>query len=93
MDVKEAVKIAKEYVTDLLSEEGMMNLGLEAVEYDIDREVWKVTVGFSRPWNTTKAGPLATLGGEAPARRAYRVVEVSSPDGKVLSIKRDELVG
>lgn len=89
MDVKEAVKAAKSYITSLLSEEGMMNLGLEEIEYNESEGIWYVTLGFSRPWNTTK-GPLATIAGEAPAKRAYRVVAVRDRDGEVLSVKRPE---
>ena len=89
MDVKAAVDAAKSYVNNLLIDEGLMNLGLEEVEFDETNGFWLVTVGFSRPWNTTR-GPLATLGGENAAKRAYRVVTVRDSDGEVLSVKRSK---
>ncbi|MEN0000641.1 MAG: hypothetical protein AAF940_07140 [Pseudomonadota bacterium] len=87
LSVKEAVAIAKNYLRELLMEEGLKNLGLEEIEFDDEQDIWLVTLGFSRPWNTT-GGPLATLSGEAPAKRAYRVVAVQDSDGHVISVKR-----
>ena len=51
MDVKEAAKLAKEYVADLFAEEGIDNVGLEEIELGDDRQFWEVMVGFSRPWD------------------------------------------
>ena len=51
MDVKEAAKLAKEYVADLFAEEEIGNVGLEEIELAADRRYWEVTVGFSRPWD------------------------------------------
>lgn len=92
MDVKSAVKIAKEYITELLKDEGMSDLGLEAVEYDEGHDLWRVTLGFSRPWNSIK-GPLANIAGNPPAKRAYRVIEIRGGTGQVVAMKRDQLVG
>ena len=58
MDVKEAAKLAKEYVADLFAEEGIGNVGLEEIELGADCGSWVVTVGFSRPWDQ---GGLATI--------------------------------
>ncbi len=51
MDVKEAVRTAKEYLTDLYAEEEIVNVGLEEVRYDDNDDKWYVTIGFSRPWD------------------------------------------
>lgn len=91
MDVKQAVRVAKEYVSDILHEEGLINLGLEEVEFDEIDRTWKVTLGFSRPWNTVRNALTAVTGDNAP-RRAYRVVRVRDEDGRVLSFKQRELV-
>lgn len=91
MEVKDAVKAAKAYISDLLAEEGMINLGLEEIEYDDSQSVWDVTLGFSRPWNTLR-GPLSTITGESSSRRAYRVVRVRDSDGRVLSVKKREIL-
>ena len=90
MDVKQAVQKAKAYVLDLLADEQVMNLGLEEVEFDEADSAWSVTVGFSRPWNTTK-NAFATLAGEPSAKRAYRVVRIRDNDGEVLSFKRRDI--
>ena len=47
MDVKEAVSIAKRYVTDLFAEEAITHVGLEEVVFDEQSGDWKVTIGFS----------------------------------------------
>lgn len=87
MNVKEAVKRAKDYVSDLMAEEGLANLGLEEVERDDSNGEWRVTVGFSRPWNSERSA-LTALAGEAPPKRAYRVVRLRDADGEVLSLER-----
>lgn len=91
MDVKDAVKTAKAYISELLKDEGMSDLGLEAVEFDEGHDLWRVTLGFSRPWNSLK-GPLANIAGSTPAKRAYRVIEIRDKSGQVVAMKRDQLV-
>ena len=54
MDVKDAVNAAKTYVAQLFADEGLSNLGLEEVEFDDGSGAWRVTVGFSRPWDRWK---------------------------------------
>lgn len=81
MDVKEAVRLAKAHVTDLFGPEGITNLGLEEVEYDDTREQWRITLGFSRPWNQR----LLTTGME----RVYKFI-VLNKEGKPLSVKNRE---
>ena len=34
MDVKEAVQVAKNYIIDLFGEEGIVDVGLEEVDFD-----------------------------------------------------------
>lgn len=89
MDAKGAVKAAKTYLIELISEENPTNIGLEEIEHDEAKGVWLVTLGFSRPWNTVR-NALTSLAGEAAPKRAYRVLAVREEDGEVLSIKRRE---
>jgi hypothetical protein len=91
MQVKDAVRQAKSYLSELLSDEGLTNLGLEEIEFDEANSVWNVTLGFSRPWNSTR-GPLSTISGEPPARRAYRVLRVRDSDGEVVSVKKRDVL-
>ncbi|MBV8428397.1 MAG: hypothetical protein JOZ88_14255 [Hyphomicrobiales bacterium] len=85
MDVKQAVVVAKNYVSDLFKDETPMNLGLEEVEFDDRMNEWHVTLGFSRPWES--GGGLATALGTA--RRAYKILRIAD-DGRVISVKNRE---
>lgn len=89
MEVKDAVKTAKTYLSDLLADENMTNLGLEEIEFNDDEGAWDVTLGFSRPWNSSR-GPLSTITGEPTARRAYRVIRIQDKDGRVLFVRKRE---
>jgi len=88
MDVRGAVTLAKGYVAEIFSDEGLINLGLEEIERDEIQGAWKVTVGFSRPWNTVK-NAMTMISGDTAARRTYRVVLIND-SGKIVSIKRRE---
>jgi len=83
MDVKEAVKAAKNWVLDVMQEEQPTNLGLEEVEFDEAQHLWKITLGFSRPWS---GNALSALAGQA--QRAYRTIIVRDRDGSVQGMKR-----
>jgi hypothetical protein len=97
MDVTEAVDRAKHEIVRAFADESLRNLGLEEVEFEElgpERGIWKVTVGFSRPWD--REIPLETGSGVSvlsfrttpgPLSRSYKVVRIADPDGRVLSIK------
>jgi len=89
MDIKQAVSIAKQNIIELFGEEGLINVGLEEVERD--GAFWHITIGFSRPWNSTR-NALTAITGEMLPKRAYRVVSLSDDDGNLLSIKRRDAV-
>ena len=91
MDVKEAVKAAKIYVSDIFSEEGLSNLGLEEIERDEAIGAWRVTLGFSRPWNTVR-NAMTMIAGDVASRRTYKVVSILD-DGVVISVKRRDSIG
>ncbi len=85
MNVKEAVKMAKEYVLDLFVEEEINNLGLEEVEFYESEQIWSVTVGFSRPWEVPNNTILAALA--KPTGRSYKIVRIDDKAGQVKSVK------
>ena len=89
MNVRDAVVVAKNWVKDMLSDEGVSDIGLEEVQHDEAQGIWYVTVGFSRPWNSPRQNALSALV-DAPRKRAYRVIAVRDPNGEVLSMKRRE---
>jgi len=89
MDVKEAVRTAKEYIADLFANEGVSNLGLEEVEFDDGKRTWQVTIGFSRPWDRPSAAFTAIMQGSS-LPRSYKVVRIDDASGHVLSVKARE---
>jgi hypothetical protein len=91
VEVKEAVGNAKQWLANVLQDEGVTNLGLEEVEFDEEHGLWLITLGFSRPWNSMRDA-FTALSGEPVGRRAYRVLVVREPDGQVISMKRREAV-
>jgi hypothetical protein len=84
MDVKEAVRRAKEYLDDLFEAEQIANVGLEEVVFEDISNSWKVTIGFSRPWDHKNA-LTAALGNGGPAR-SYKVLRINDDDGRVESL-------
>jgi uncharacterized protein YdeI (YjbR/CyaY-like superfamily) len=89
MEVKDAVKIAKEYVAEVFADEQVTNLGLEETEFDPSSGRWNITVAFSRPWNTPRTRAqevLESLGAVSSLRRTYKVISLAD-DGQVLAMK------
>lgn len=86
MDVKDAVRTAKEYLAELYADEEVINVGLEEVRYDYDTDKWHITIGFSRPWDRKNpfVGPLSESG---RADRAYKELCINDADGRVESLK------
>ncbi len=85
MDVKEVVRVAKNYVAELFRDEDITHVGLEEVDFD-QSDNWVVTIGFSRPWDRNIGSVLA-----GQASRSYKVVRIRDEDGKVLSVKERTL--
>ena len=83
MDVKEAVQAARLHIVDLFGDEEISNVGLEEVEFDDLGGAWKVTIGFSRPWE--RQGALGVNLGLKTVR-SYKVVHIGS-DGHIKSVK------
>jgi hypothetical protein len=70
MDVKDAVKTAKDWLLDVADKQPA-NLGLEEVEFDDFKGVWNITLGFARPWNWHR-NALSPLTGELIEKRNDR---------------------
>ncbi len=84
MDVREAARTAKEYVVDLFAGEEITDVGLEEVVFDDISNYWKITIGFSRPWDRKKALPAALA--DARLARSYKVIRIDDDDGHVVSL-------
>ena len=83
MDAREAVRTAKEYLGDLFSDEELINVGLE--EVDFDGEAWRITLGFSRSWDQT--GSLVAALAQSRHARSYKVLRIIDETGVVESLK------
>lgn len=90
MDVKQAVALAKQHIFDLFGDENLSNMGLEEVEFEAQAREWRITIGFSRPWDETPRNAFSSLAGGAPMRRTYKVVRLSDDSRDVLSVKERE---
>ena len=85
MDVKEAAQTAKTYVAELFAGEEIMNLGLEEAEFDRMSNTWKITIGFSRPWDQKNV--LSAALGEGRPARSYKVMRINNESGDIESLK------
>ena len=84
MEVKDAVQLAKDYVADLFEGEQITNVGLEEIEFDEMSNCWKVTIGFSRPWD--HRGPVITRLTDRDTTRSYKVVHINDRNEDVKSV-------
>ncbi len=98
IDVKEAVRLAKEFATGIYEKEKISRLGLEAVERTEDGRYWLVTLGFSRPWTTPRStqrqDPLRSPFEQAfhesrkpMVEREYKVFRVDAQSGEVIGME------
>ena len=92
MDVKEAVRTAKDYLADLFVDEDLENVGLEEVVFDGGSNRWSITIGFSRPWDRAgkKAqtqGLVTALAETSPRARSYKVLRINGETRQVESLR------
>ncbi|MGK0618578.1 hypothetical protein [Meiothermus cerbereus] len=82
LEVKEAVKIATEYIQTLFSEKQIPELRLEEVELTPDNQFWEVTLSF------VVREPTAYLSlGDAARTREYKIFRINAETGQVQSMK------
>lgn len=82
LEVKEAVKIATEYIQTLFSERQIPELRLEEVELSPDNQFWEVTLSF------VVREPTAYLSlGDAARTREYKIFRINAETGQVQSMK------
>jgi hypothetical protein len=89
VDVKQAVKIAKEYVLEIFGPEGATNIGLEEVEFLESEETWLVTIGFSRPWDKSN-NPIFNAVNQDRPLRTYKLLRIDNLEKCVVSVKNRE---
>ncbi len=84
MEVEDAVRAAKDYVSELFAPEGVDRIGLEEIEGN-NSGIWKITIGFSRNWDHSIGSVLA-----GPSR-TYKVISIDANSGRILSVKHRSL--
>lgn len=86
IDVKEAVRKAKEYISELYHDEEIMHVGLEEVEFDYEDSKWNITIGFARAWDGAGGKDPITKEGKLSPRN-FKVVRIDEGNGSVVSIR------
>ena len=84
MDAKQAVSRAREYLVELFDGEEISEVGLEEVDFDGMQNEWRITLGFSRPWD--RRADLGTALAGRPSPRSYKVIRIHDPDGEIKSL-------
>ncbi|QRE73852.1 hypothetical protein [Methylobacterium aquaticum] len=82
MDAREAIATAKRWIADIHADEDLRHVGLEEVRKTDD--AWRITIGFSRPWDDPWVGPGASVR-DRVLGRTYKVVTIDDRTGDVLS--------
>ena len=97
INVKDAVRIAVEYVRGLYAPEELLDLRLEEVELSESGKYWLVTLGFvpeikkqQRPIEPAAGGLLSMLRSQ-DLEREYKVVKINATSGDVQSMKIRQL--
>lgn len=100
IDVKQAVRLAKDFAQGIYENEKISQLGLEAVERSEDGKYWLVTLGFNRPWappvpsrkRDDSLSPLerALNVSQESTGREYKVFRVDAQSGAVVSMEMFE---
>lgn len=85
MDAKEAIKIAKEHVSELFADEGANDIRLEEVENNDAKGEWRVTVSFDRRKNLPDPFQKLKLN-LTFSERLFRAVCIEEATGKVKSV-------
>jgi len=90
IDVKEAVRIASDYLVQLYDASQLHDVLLEEVALSEDEEYWYVTIGFTRNIPSTdpmKAMTETILNQKKYTSREYKVFQIDSATGQVRSMK------
>lgn len=89
MEVREAVKIARDYVTHVYGDEDIREVGLDEVSFNHSEDVWEITIGFHRLRKSslvdTALGSLANSYAVAKERE-YKAIRIKDSNGEVKSM-------
>lgn len=93
MEAQSVIAIAKGHVKDIFADEDVVNIGLEELDYDQAKGIWKVTIGFSRPWDANTPNMLNNALNVPPLRRTYKIVTIDDASGRFLGVSNRETQG
>ena len=79
LDVKKAVELARNYLSDVLQIPAVQIL-LEEVELPENQQFWLITLSYPEPVTS----PAQLITGQT---RAYKIVKLQADTGKLVSIK------
>jgi hypothetical protein len=85
MELKEIVKMAKEYFADLYSDRIYNNMILLEEVEPLDNDKWKITLGFYEE-NVAKPNILTVAMMQGNLKKTYKILYLDS-NGKVEKIK------
>ncbi len=92
MDVKQAVRTAVEYVTDIYADANITDVDVEEIAFDDAANAWKITIGFFRRWSPTNVErALGRIEARQWKNRTFKVVQINDSNGRVLSMTHREL--
>lgn len=87
-NLQEAIRHAKNYVMEAFGDEEPINVGLEEIRFDDAEGSWKITIGFSRPWDNETSIIRSVL---PEYRRVYKVVTIDDQTGEATSITQRDV--
>ena len=92
MDVKQAVRRAVEYVTDIYADANITDVDVEEIAFDDAQNAWKITIGFFRRWSPTNVErALGRLEAMQWKDRTFKVIQINDGDGRVVSMTHRQL--
>ena len=84
VDVKQAVKAATEFLSDVIQDSRSRSALLEEVELSEDGSEWFVTISVPAPSSNSLAAAMSALQVDP---RDYRIIRVNAVNGLVSSMK------
>jgi len=88
IDMKTAVRAARQFTLDLFESETLPNLALEEIEFDESSHQWQVTLGFDSPHKIKRKtnGPSLFPTIEEEIQREYKQFNIDAEDGHLVSM-------
>jgi hypothetical protein len=92
IDVKQAVKIASDYIRDVYDGEMLPGLLLEEVDFSDEEQAWLITLGFDTNRPVQPPEEPSYISRPLPKyERVYKIIKVNGLTGAVQSMKIREI--